>query len=1099
MDQISSWLAGLGLEQYVDAFVANDVDIALLASLTADDLKEIGVASVGHRRKLLDAIAALHAEAPAGAPASVAFDAMRRQTTVLFADLSGFTSLTKARDAEETHALLNVFFDAVDGVVTRYEGRVDKHIGDAVMAVFGAPVAHTDDPERALRAALDIHAAVAALEPPLAVHIGVASGQVVASSTGSEAHVEYTVTGDSVNLASRLTDLAAAGETYASESVQRALGERFIGENLGPRAIEGLAEPMVVWRLTEVASGAGARTHRFVGRARELGKFAGAFDSCGASASGEVFVLRGEPGIGKTRLLEEIAGLAKGRGFAVHRCLVLDFGAGKGQTPIHALVRSLLDIEFGSEETGRAEAAEAAFAKGWLGEAHKVHLNNLLDLDQVGGLGESYASMDNASRVRGRQRVVAELVAARCRETPLLIEIEDVHWAAPDVLAHLAHLAAAITDAPCVLVMTTRIAGDPVDDAWRAEAQGVPITTIDLGPLRADEARSLASDFTAVDAALLETCVARADGNPLFLEQLLRNLDELSADNLPGTIQGIVQARLDVLDADSRSALQAASALGQRFSLDALSFVLGKEGVDPSALLRVALLRPAGADFHFAHALIRDGAYESMLKPRRLELHQRAAEWFADQDPTLHARHLDLAEDASAAEAYLSAARRQEEMYQFDQALLLAERALELDCPDPIRFDLICTRGDLLRAIGRSVDAMDTFKTAAVSAGNDVQTCRAHTGLAQAARQASRYDDALQSLDIAESSAKRLNEVSELANIHYLRGNIYFPLGRIDKCLESNELAIKFAREAGSTRLEVGALSGFGDANYLRGTMLTADRYYSEAIDLARAKDLSRDLAANLHNRSIARLFSGKVPASQEDGEESLELARGLFIPITEAVALVALNWSHIVADNLDQAKTVVEKGLRISIEIGAKRFEAQGKSDLARTMFLLGDHAAARDLAAQAVDVSLEFARNFSAPKCLSTLALSTEDPDDQDRLLDQGIEILSEGCVSHCHFFLYSDAIAIMLARRDWDGAERHADALEDFTRAEPLPFFAQTIRQGRLLAQIGRQGLDSSLEEELDAFRRDCARLGVKRMLSGLYDKLPELDPVKNETHG
>ena len=205
--EIHQWLEELGLGKYESVFAENEIGLPALPHITEDDLKEMGVA-LGARRQMLAAIAEL-AEASKHSPAmqeiNVA-DASGRQVTALFADISGFTRLSNTMDAEEIHAMLNGFFASVDEVVRRYGGTVDKHIGDAVMAVFGAPVAHTDDPERALRAALDIHQAVDRLVPPIAVHIGVAAGQVVASTTGSAEHAEYTVTGDSVNLAARLTD-----------------------------------------------------------------------------------------------------------------------------------------------------------------------------------------------------------------------------------------------------------------------------------------------------------------------------------------------------------------------------------------------------------------------------------------------------------------------------------------------------------------------------------------------------------------------------------------------------------------------------------------------------------------------------------------------------------------------------------------------------------------------------------------------------------------------------------------------------------------------------------------------------------------------------
>ena len=216
---IADWLTEQGLEVHASLFADNRIDFDVLTDLSEADLRELGL-PLGDRKRLMKAIEAL---ADIGDSAPGGEDGERREVAVMFADISGFTRLAVDRDAEEVHQLLNRFFAAADVVVQSFGGYIDKHIGDAVMAVFGAPTAHTDDPERAVRAALAVHDAVAELDPPLRVHIGVAAGQVVASRTGSAAHLEYTVTGDTVNLASRLTDLAKAGETLVSDAVQSAL------------------------------------------------------------------------------------------------------------------------------------------------------------------------------------------------------------------------------------------------------------------------------------------------------------------------------------------------------------------------------------------------------------------------------------------------------------------------------------------------------------------------------------------------------------------------------------------------------------------------------------------------------------------------------------------------------------------------------------------------------------------------------------------------------------------------------------------------------------------------------------------------------------
>ena len=256
---VQGWLSELGLEQYAEAFETNAIDLEALVLLTDDDLKELGVAALGHRKKLLAQIAKLATNGTPQPASDTAIEARtssmegeRRQVTVLFADITGFTKLSTELDPEETGALLNRYFEVVDGTVQSFGGTIDKHIGDAVMAVFGAPIAHSNDPERAVRAALEIHQAVKDIEPPITVHIGIASGQVVASGIGSDSHQEYTVTGDSVNLASRLQDMAKSGETFLSDTVHHGLAGQLECEDIGDVSIQGLQQPCGV----EVPTGA---------------------------------------------------------------------------------------------------------------------------------------------------------------------------------------------------------------------------------------------------------------------------------------------------------------------------------------------------------------------------------------------------------------------------------------------------------------------------------------------------------------------------------------------------------------------------------------------------------------------------------------------------------------------------------------------------------------------------------------------------------------------------------------------------------------------------------------------------------------------------
>jgi len=267
---VGDWLRSLGFGAYAEAFAGNGIDLGILAELTNDDLKDLGVARLADRRAMLKAIALLPTNSAKRLdPLSSTAIGERRQVAVLFADLTDFTRLSIKIGAEETHAMLNRYFELVDGIIESYGGRVDKHIGDNVMAVFGAPIAHHDDSLRAVFAAIEIHERITSLTTDsgsgLQAHIGIASGQVVASGTGSLAHHEYTVTGEAVNLAARLQDQAGPGETLISGPLYRTIADRVSCEALGEVAMKGLEEPVLrrqaaraqVERAIEPAEGEG--------------------------------------------------------------------------------------------------------------------------------------------------------------------------------------------------------------------------------------------------------------------------------------------------------------------------------------------------------------------------------------------------------------------------------------------------------------------------------------------------------------------------------------------------------------------------------------------------------------------------------------------------------------------------------------------------------------------------------------------------------------------------------------------------------------------------------------------------------------------------
>ncbi len=1103
---IVNWLKKLGIGEYAQAFAENGVDMRALRHLTEQDLKDLGVL-LGHRRIILAATAEFSpgdTQSPGGSAnvePSLKSQAERRQVTVLFADLSGYTELSTRIDAEEAHAILGCFVDRADAVIRDFGGTVDKHIGDSVMAVFGAPVAHSDDSNRAVRAALAIHGAMPLVSKdvgrPLQVHIGIASGQVVASGVGSDAH--YTVTGESVNLASRLTDAAGSGDTLISSAVLHAVADSVAWEERGAIAVKGFADPVPVFALCGLRTQTEIPTARpFVGRRAELQHFEGTLAACAESGVGQAIYVRGEAGIGKTHLTDQFERIATERNFSCHRALVLDFGVGKGQDAIRALVRSFLSIPPGSGKAVRAAAAERLLADGLLEREQAVYLNDLLDLPQPKQLRSLYEAMDNDKRNQGQRETVALLLRALSEQDPLLLIVEDIHWADRLILDHLAELTRIVADCPAILVMTSRIEGDPLDQAWRSMNIETLQTTIDLRPLRRNDAMALASKYFDATNQFALSCVERAGGNPLFLDQLLHSVEEVGEEQVPGSVQSIVQSRIDSLELVDKQAVQAASVLGQRFALDALGYLIEDPEYTCAGLIEHALVRPDGDHYLFAHALVREGVYTSLMKADRAALHRNAAAWYDKQDAVLRAEHLDRADDPGAAAAYLDAAGAQSVALHFDATLGLTERGIELATDPATKGDLMCLRGDALRNIGATGESIEAFETALDIAGDDIRRCRAWIGMAGGMRVADQQDAALDALDMAETVAANQRLIAELAQIHYLRGNVFFPLGNIEGCLEEHEKALRYAREADSAEGEALALSGLGDAYYLRGHMRTASEHFSRCVELCREHGHGRIEVANRHMIGWSRVHLLEFDEALADGLEAAEMATKVSHHRAEQLGITLAGLVALELGRFDEAGGYLERSLELAQMMGARNFEAQALLLLARLNAAQGMASEAGEFATRAVGVMREVGLTFIGPTALAVMASLTEDPAERKKALKEAEGILDSGCVAHNHFWFARIAIDDALTIGEWGDAERYAARLEHYTREQPLAWADFTIACGRTLAALGRGSQDASLLAEIRRLDEIAAKSGfalARPLFKQALDAAGAWDPAAN----
>ena len=1086
---VGNWLAELGLGQYADAFAINHVDVDVLVSLSDADLRELGVASLGHRKRILAAIAKRQDEGRAATTdqTSMGPASERRVVTVLFADISGFTSLSQSIDPEEVRECVQRFTSLVDGIVVGYGGTVDKHIGDAVMALFGAPRAHEDDAIRAVRAALDIHEALrhlTGLPQPLIAHIGIASGEVVAGMMTRVEARDYTVLGDAVNLAARLVDAAGPAQTLLSDPVYMALRGYGQCEAMGARTFKGIDSPIKVWRLTgfAVEPVAGARTP-FVGRQAELEQFRSVLGSCLSRGEGQIIHVRGEAGIGKTRLVESMRGIAEENGFECHRALVLDFGAGKGRDPVRSLVQSLTGLSPAASPDERRHAAGRLLEREVIPADKLVFLQDLMDLPPSGEQRALYDAMDNATRNRGRREAAAAIVAHATRERPLLLIVEDLHWAEPSVLAHLAAIVTAAASSQALLVTTSRIEGDPVDAAWRARCSRVPVFTLDLGPLRREDALRLAGNYVDTTQKLALACIDRAAGNPLFLEQLVRNAEEGHDGRVPASVQSLVLARMDRLPERDRRAFQAASVIGQRFGLDLLRHLAGDPTFSCDVLRAGGLVLPEGDDFLFAHALIRDSAYASLLKAQRRNLHVRAADWFSEQDPTLYAQHLDRAEDARTAAAYLRAALAQRAAYHSDSSLALAERGLEVARGEADRYALLCLVGELKRDLSDIAGSAETFRQAILCAPDEGSLCQAQLGLAEALRVNEGLAEALAILDEAQTIAERGQMIPELARLHHLRGNIYFPMGEIAGCRREHEEGLGYARRTGSLEAEARALGGLADAAYAEGRMRSAFEYFSRCVAISREHGFGRIEVANRPMVGFSRLYLNEAREAVGDGDAAIRAASKVGQPRAELLGQTMGMFATFELGDDAAVQIYLDRARQLAIQLGARRFEAQCIEFEGRILLEKGSRENATRLLRESLDLCREFGPQFCGPKVASALALAMDDPRETRKYLAEGEAMLAKGAVGHNHLWFYRDAIEAMLDGGDRDGVLHYVAALEAYTRNEPLAWATLFIRRAKALVTPIEKTSAPALRLELKSLVSELDEVGLKKFAAPL----------------
>jgi class 3 adenylate cyclase/tetratricopeptide (TPR) repeat protein/ABC-type transport system involved in cytochrome c biogenesis ATPase subunit len=721
---VAEWLRTLGLGQYEAVFHENSVTVDLLPNLTPEDLKDLGVTLVGHRRRMLDAISELRADAGLAEDSRAATaehprppqqsGAERRQLSVMFCDLIGSTPLSSRLDPEELSAVIRGYQARVAAIIPRFGGYIARYVGDGVLIYFGWPEAHEVNAERAVRAALAVTDAIAqapVLSEPLQVRIGIATGLVVVGAPiYSDEGPQQTAIGETPNLAARLQGLAGPNGIVIDAATRRQIGGFFKFRDLGSIALKGFPNPVPAWEVLEEAAVESRfealhlpRLTPLVGRLGELALLRERFERA-LAGEGQAVLLSGEAGIGKSRLVQALCEELSQRedhGMST-TCVRMQCSPSHTASTLHSVLWYVGHAAgFRSDDTPEVRRTKLA---AFLARSADDPMDALTALAPFFGLDDREPAVtmdilleDHATSLSPEQRearaidiLVRELLGLAA-SGPMLFILEDAQWIDPATRKLITQVLGRIADARVLVLVTHR-------PEFQCDGMRYPhVTPLTVSRLSQGQSAELAREAAsaALSGEILRRIVHRAEGIPLFIEELTRSVIENAGQGspVPETLQSSLLARLDRLGSEIKEIAQLAAVIGREFEAVLLSAVAGKPTeelvVAMSHLVEAQILLPAAArqgTYHFCHALIQDAAYQSLLLSRRRLLHEKIARTienefpkFAEEQPAILAQHYaDAAASKQAIAYWVKAGEQALSRFAFREPGAHFERALQL-------------------------------------------------------------------------------------------------------------------------------------------------------------------------------------------------------------------------------------------------------------------------------------------------------------------------------------------------------------------------------------------------------------------------------------
>ena len=1060
-NDIREWLEGLGLGRYAEAFAENEIELRSLPYLDQDDLKELGVA-LGHRKLMLAAIAELlpalsldsadQHRVSAATGSTKAGGAERRQLTVMFCDLVGSTELSHRLDPEELRDIMRRYQDAVAGSITRYEGYVAKYLGDGVLAYFGWPQAYEDQAERAVRAGLDAVAAMAGvrLEPgdALQARVGIATGQVVIGDIfGEKSAQTEAVIGETPNLAARLQGLAAPGQVVIGTTTRRLIGETFDLENLGAHDLKGFSEPVPAWHVLR-ESGAesrfealhGQQVTPLVGRKHEIELVLDRWDRIKAG-EGQVVLLAGEPGIGKSRVVRALREELADESFTPLSLYCSPHHTNSALFPVIRQLERAAGFKRDDPPERKLDKLAALLSRGTERLADAMPLiTKLLGIST--GDRFPHLALSPQKQKQLTLEVLAEQIEGLAARQPVLAVYEDVHWIDPTTLEMLGLLIERVQHRPVLILVTYRPEFNP---PWTSHTH---VTQLSLARLTRPHGSEIVERLTggkALPAELFQQILDKADGVPLFAEELTKNVLESgllrdvgdrfevagSSSNfeIPATLHDSLIARLDRL-ALAKEVAQIGATIGREFTYELLAAVSPQSEntldrtLDQLVASELVFRRgsPPDASYSFKHALVRDAAYQSMLKPRRHELHAAIAQAIekrfpeiAVATPEVLAHHCTEAGNAIVAIPYwIEAGRIAVSRSTHSEAIAHLSRGLELleQVSDPmerarLEISLQMTRGVAMYASRGPVEEVGQIYVRAQhlcqQVNDEEQLYVALWGhwLVESQRMNFEISRGLAE-DLLKLADRQANEDLTLQAYHASWTTAFYE-GELRQCKAQAEQGIALY-DAERHHHQV-ALYGAHDAGvccrchasltlWLLGDPDAAAHRAEEALALADSLGHPFSLCQALLLSSVIRQFRGDVTGVRELSERLVATAGERGVAVFGASGAVLLGWSIAAQGDTGEGLTVIEAALKTLREMDADLRRSYFLWLLADTYARAGDHTRGLEAITEALAFVAERGEHWWEPEIHRLhgellLMTSAEDHVDAEAAFGRAVEI--------------------------------------------------------------------------------------------------------------